>query len=93
MAYDGEAGIVEVLACRPDDLVFVDIGMPGIDGYERAGAFERMGPDVIVVALTGWGRVRDKQAAAMAGFDVHLTKPADRAPSKSADRPDPRTRF
>jgi len=54
--------------------------MPGIDGYETCRRIrERVGAGVIVVALTGWGRVRDKHAAALAGFDVHLTKPADPA--------------
>jgi CheY-like chemotaxis protein len=76
-AYNGEAGLAEVLAFRPD-IVFLDIGMPGIDGYEVCRRIRRqIGSDLVVVALTGWGQERNKQEAARAGFDLHLTKPAD----------------
>jgi CheY-like chemotaxis protein len=77
VAADGESGLEQVVSVRPD-MVFVDIGMPGIDGYETCRRIRReVGPDVIVVAMTGWGRDQDKEAAVRAGFDAHLTKPAD----------------
>ncbi|HEY9226738.1 MAG TPA: response regulator, partial [Gemmatimonadaceae bacterium] len=77
VAYSGEAGLVEVLEFRPD-VVFLDIGMPGIDGYEVCRRIRRdVGRDIMVVALTGWGQERNKQESTQAGFDVHLTKPAD----------------
>ncbi|TFY98361.1 ATP-binding protein [Ramlibacter humi] len=63
---------------RPD-AVFCDIGMPGMDGYAFAAAF-RSQPrlrDVRLVALTGWGAESDKSRTFDAGFDLHLTKPAD----------------
>ena len=77
VAYNGETGLREVQAFGPD-IVFLDIGMPGLDGYEagrrlRAAA----GSDVLVVALTGFGQDRDKEEASRAGFDLHFTKPAD----------------
>lgn len=59
-------------------LVLLDIGMPGIDGYEacrRIRAAHR--PEVRIVALTGWGQEEDRRRAAEAGFDAHLTKPVD----------------
>jgi len=60
------------------ELVLLDIGMPGIDGYETCRRIRREhGHDVAIVALTGWGQERDKQASAQAGFDLHLAKPAD----------------
>jgi CheY-like chemotaxis protein len=77
VAYNGEAGIAEVLEFRPE-IVFLDIGMPGMDGYEVCRRIRKdVGTDVFVIALTGWGQEQNKQDAARAGFDVHLTKPAD----------------
>jgi signal transduction histidine kinase/ActR/RegA family two-component response regulator len=77
VAYDGATGIAHVREFHPD-VVLLDIGMPGMDGYETCRRIRReFGFDVIVVALTGWGQERDKQEAARAGFDVHLAKPAD----------------
>ena len=79
VAYDGETGIEQVLTFNPD-IVFLDIGMPGIDGYETCRRLRRdVGPGLFVVALTGWGQQRDKERAADAGFDVHLVKPPDPA--------------
>jgi signal transduction histidine kinase/CheY-like chemotaxis protein len=77
VAYDGESGLTHVREFQPD-IVILDIGMPGIDGYETCRRIRaEFGPQVLVVALTGWGQERDKRKAWRAGFDVHLTKPAD----------------
>jgi CheY-like chemotaxis protein len=59
----------------------LDIGMPGIDGYEtcRRIRAEANGDEIFIIALTGWGQEQDKQLALDAGFDAHLTKPADPA--------------
>ena len=77
-AYDGLSGL-DTLMASPSDVVVVDIGMPGIDGYEFArrvrGAAVHPMPHLI--ALTGWGQHRDKSRALEAGFDRHMTKPAD----------------
>jgi CheY-like chemotaxis protein len=57
--------------------MLVDIGLPGIDGYEVARRV-RQEPslkDTVLVALTGYGRDEDKQNAMAAGFDYHLVKP------------------
>jgi CheY-like chemotaxis protein len=50
-----------------------------MDGYEVARRIRALpgGKDVFLVAMTGWGQQQDKQKATEAGFDVHLTKPAD----------------
>ena len=61
------------------DVIILDIGMPVMDGYETCRRIRRepFGQSVVIVALTGWGQERDKQRAIEAGFDAHLTKPAD----------------
>ncbi len=82
-AYDGVDGLRRVSTFRPE-VVFLDIGMPSMDGYEvcRRIRQDAMGQRMIIVAVTGWGQDRDQQRAADAGFDAHLTKPADPADLK-----------
>ncbi|MFL6673391.1 MAG: PAS domain S-box protein [Massilia sp.] len=77
-AYDGRSGLAAVAANRPDAVV-LDIGMPGMDGYEVARRIRedlRL-PSVRIIALTGWGQQADRQASRNSGFDHHLTKPVD----------------
>jgi CheY-like chemotaxis protein len=79
VAYGGEAGIAQAVAFRPR-VVLLDLGMPGIDGYETCRRMRQaLGAQVFIVALTGWGQEQDKDEALRAGFDAHLTKPADPA--------------
>jgi signal transduction histidine kinase/ActR/RegA family two-component response regulator len=61
------------------DAVVLDIGLPGMDGYEVARNIRktRSGQKLLLVALTGWGLEQDKSEARLAGFDVHFTKPVD----------------
>jgi len=78
VAADGAQALEQARAELPD-LMLVDIGLPGIDGYEvarrvRATAELR---DVALIALTGFGRDEDRHLALAAGFDHHLTKPVD----------------
>ena len=76
-ASTGEAALREATDFAPD-IVLLDIGLPGIDGYETCRRLRAQhGTGVKIVALTGWGQEQDKQRAAQAGFDTHLTKPAD----------------
>ncbi|AKJ27234.1 chemotaxis protein methyltransferase CheR [Caldimonas brevitalea] len=78
LAHDGEAALQEVRRYAPD-VVLLDIGMPGMSGYEVARRIRSRprGQQVCLVALTGWGQEDDKQRALAAGFDAHLTKPVD----------------
>jgi CheY-like chemotaxis protein/anti-sigma regulatory factor (Ser/Thr protein kinase) len=78
-AYDGVEALASIEAQAPH-LALVDIGMPGMDGYElarRVAAGDS--PRPVLVAVTGWGAPADKERAKAAGFDYHLTKPLDYA--------------
>jgi CheY-like chemotaxis protein len=60
-------------------MIFLDIGMPGMDGYEVARRL-RQHPElrnVVLAALTGWGQLEDRRRSAEAGFDHHLVKPPE----------------
>ena len=61
------------------DLVFLDIGMPGMDGYEVARRLRQQPglEKVVLAALTGWGQQEDRRRTAEAGFDHHLVKPPE----------------
>ncbi len=78
VAADGVQGAA-MLAARPPDLAFVDVGLPGLDGYEvaRRGRAAPGGDRTFLVALTGYGGAEHRQRAQQAGFDLHLTKPLD----------------
>ena len=77
VAYDGTAAIRLAEEFRPRVAV-LDIGMPGMNGYEVARALrERPIAPITLVALTGWGQESDRRRAIEAGFDYHLTKPVD----------------
>ena len=61
-------------------IALLDIGMPRMDGYEAARRIRAaLGPRVFLVALTGWGQEEDQRRARAAGFDRHVTKPAEPA--------------
>ena len=78
LAYDGPSALQAVIAHRPD-LVLLDIGLPGLDGFEVAQKIRRQASlsDIVLVALTGYGQDGDRQRALDVGFDYHLVKPAD----------------
>jgi two-component system CheB/CheR fusion protein len=79
VAFDGSAGVEKARSFRPE-VVLCDIGLPGLlDGYGVARAF-RADPELrsaFLIALTGYGQEEDRRRALEAGFDTHLTKPAD----------------
>jgi signal transduction histidine kinase/ActR/RegA family two-component response regulator len=78
IAHDAASGLEVVQQFQPD-IVFLDIGMPGTDGYEACRQLRRLPSQkrVVIVAVTGWGQPQDKQRALDAGFDAHLVKPVD----------------
>jgi PAS domain S-box-containing protein len=76
VAHSGPSALEAVEQSLPD-VVFLDIGMPGMDGYEVARRLrtQRGAAGLKIIALTGWGQEHDRQRAQAAGFDHHLTKP------------------
>ena len=75
-ASDGLSAVDTALAMQPD-IAFIDIGLPGIDGYEVARRIRAnpKGKDLKLVALTGYGAPEQRAQAADAGFNLHLVKP------------------
>jgi two-component system, sensor histidine kinase len=59
------------------DVVLLDIGMPGMDGYEVARRLRRRGQRAKIIAVTGWGQESDRQLSLQAGFDHHVVKPVN----------------
>jgi signal transduction histidine kinase/ActR/RegA family two-component response regulator len=78
VAHDGAAALAQIEGFRAD-VVLLDIGLPGMDGYMVAHAIRArdLQPPPRLLALTGYGRDEDRHAALAAGFDDHLTKPVD----------------
>ena len=78
-AYDGEEGIRKARSFGPD-VMLIDLGMPRMDGYELCRRLrQEFGQGIHTVALTGWGAKVDQLRSSDAGFNQHLTKPADPA--------------
>ena len=76
--YSGEAALRAVERDAPD-AVLLDIGLPDIDGYEVCQRIRQLmvSRQPVVIALTGWGQDQDRDRATAAGFNAHLTKPAE----------------
>jgi CheY-like chemotaxis protein len=80
VAHDGVAALQAASEFLPQ-VAFLDIGMPGMNGHETASAMRRKPglEGITLVALTGWGTESDRLRSSDAGFDQHLTKPAQLA--------------
>ena len=78
VAHSGEEALAALDTHRPG-VVLLDIGMPGMDGYEVARRIRELPDhrDVTLIALTGWGQETDRRRSREAGFDHHLLKPVD----------------
>ncbi len=78
VVHDGVQAVTMTDVFRPD-VVLLDLGMPGIDGYETARRLRALKnePPLRIIAVTGWGQDVDRKKAREAGFDLHLVKPVD----------------
>ena len=78
VCFDGPTALDAVRRCRPD-AVLLDIGMPGMDGYEVARQLHEdpANQDISLVAVTGWSQLQDKERTQQAGFSHHFSKPVD----------------
>jgi hypothetical protein len=78
VAHDGPSALQEAAAFSPE-VVLLDIGLPGMDGYEVVRRLRELPQThgALIVALTGFGQDSDRRRAIAAGFDDHLVKPVD----------------
>jgi CheY-like chemotaxis protein len=77
VASDGVQAVALAKEFDPE-IALLDIGMPRMDGYQAAREIRQaMGGRVLLVAVTGWGQEEDQRRSREAGFDHHLTKPAE----------------
>ena len=76
VAYSGEDALTQLAKGVPE-IVLLDIGLPGMNGYEVASRMKKASSALYVIALSGYGQPEDKRRAAAAGFDAHVVKPVD----------------
>jgi CheY-like chemotaxis protein len=88
--HDGQQALRVVESYRPD-VILLDIGMPGLNGFEVAKRLREQGinPAPRIVAVTGWGKPEDQARSREAGFDMHLMKPVEEAQIRAALATDP----
>jgi PAS domain S-box-containing protein len=78
VAHDGASALHQALEEEPD-VVVLDIGLPGMNGFDVAARIREAQPSTrpLIVALTGWGQKEDRQRSEQAGIDAHMVKPID----------------
>ena len=78
VGYGGAEGIAKLKEFKPD-IAFMDLGMPGMDGYQAARAMRATpeGKELFLVALSGWGGGEHRRRGLEAGFDRHIVKPIE----------------
>lgn len=78
IAYDGQEGVELADEFRPD-VALLDIGLPNLNGYEACRHIRERtwGKEIVVIAMTGWGREEDRRRSHEAGFDHQMVKPVD----------------
>jgi signal transduction histidine kinase len=75
--YTAADALARTFAAESFDVILLDIGLPGMDGYEVARRLRAQGSTAQLIALTGYGQLEDRQRAEAAGFHAHLVKPVD----------------
>jgi PAS domain S-box-containing protein len=77
MTADSGPAALEAALADHRDVILLDIGLPGIDGYEVARRIRAQRSKPVLIAMTGYGQPEDQHKSKEAGFDYHLTKPVD----------------
>ena len=79
-AVDGHQGVAQALEHHPEVLL-IDLGLPGLDGYEVARTVRASpgGKSAVLIAVTGYGQAQDRRRSTEAGFDAHLVKPVSQS--------------
>lgn len=72
--FDGQSALAAASKFRPAAAI-MDIGMPGLNGYDVAKRMLELSPNTLLIACTGWGAARDRERSKAAGFHHHLVKP------------------
>src|SRR4029078_10836732 len=87
VVHDGPSALQAAEAYRPE-IILLDLGMPGMNGFEVAGALRESGitPTRRMFAVTGWGKPGDERRTRWAGFDMHLIKPVEESQIRQALR-------
>jgi CheY-like chemotaxis protein len=75
-AFDGKSGLKIAEEFQPD-LCLLDIGLPGMNGFELASRLRPLRPETLLISISGWGQDEDKRRSRDAGFNYHFTKPVD----------------
>jgi CheY-like chemotaxis protein len=79
VAHDGRRAL-EIAHAEQPQVLLLDIGLPGMDGYELCRRVRQQGlGDALIIAMTGYGQERDRRRSKEAGFDTHTVKPVDYA--------------
>ncbi|MBA3541064.1 MAG: response regulator, partial [Deltaproteobacteria bacterium] len=76
VAHDGPTGLVLARDLDPE-VALLDLGLPGMDGFELAKRLRAQQPRVRIIAITGYGQASDRERSRSAGFDAHLVKPVN----------------
>ena len=78
VARDGTEALTTIESFKPE-IVLLDIGLPGLSGYEVARRIREQpgGTSMVLVALTGWGQAEDRRRSREAGLDLHWVKPVN----------------
>jgi PAS domain S-box-containing protein len=76
VAFAGQAALEAATSLKPD-VALLDIGLPGMDGFQLARRLKELSPRIYLVALSGYGQSEDRERSRQAGFDEHFLKPAD----------------
>lgn len=86
--YDGPSVLAQT-GSAPPDVAVLNLGLPGMDGFELARQLKAMAPPVRLLALSGYGQPADHERTESAGFDAHFVKPVDPSVLEAAFSPPP----